>query len=164
MALLLQGIVVEHSSVRGLAADCPFFPRLGSRHALSARFFPLSPPSRPDIFHSCVLVRAALGVPSNSICTRMGFHLTLHGNYSSVEGLPALRFCTGVIVAVPFQKDYNSPNAQASAQRDNQHLEGAYCGSKKFNILVNRKSNNVFLSIFVQRRVKKRLIQQPQNV
>ena len=39
LALLPQGIVVGRSSVRGFAADCPLFRRLGSRHAPSMRFF-----------------------------------------------------------------------------------------------------------------------------
>lgn len=80
-------IVVEPSPVRGLAADCPLSRRLGSHPAPSVRFFPLSPPSHPGMFHPHVLVRTALGVPSNSACCRMDFHHTLHGNYLSVEGV-----------------------------------------------------------------------------
>ena len=86
LALLPQGIVVGRSSVRGFAADCPLFRRLGSRHAPSMRFFPLSPPSHLDLFQSYVVAHMALGVSSNSICCRMDFHHTLHGDCSSVEG------------------------------------------------------------------------------
>ena len=86
LALLPQGIVVGRSSVRGFAADCPLFRRLGSRHAPSMRFFPLSPPSHLDLFQSYVVAHMALGGPSNSICCRMDFHHTLHGDCSSVEG------------------------------------------------------------------------------
>lgn len=90
LALLLQRIVVEPSPVRGLAADCPLLKRLGSRHAPSVRFFLLLPPSHMNLFHFYVVVHTALGVSSSSICFRMGFHHTLHGNYLSVEGLIAL--------------------------------------------------------------------------
>lgn len=86
-ALLLQRIVVEPSPVRGLAADRPLSRRLGSHPAPSVRFFLLSPPSHPGMFHPHVLVRTALGVSSNSACCRMDFHHTLHGNYLSVEGV-----------------------------------------------------------------------------
>ena len=87
LALLPQGIVVEPYPVRVLAADCPFYRRLGSRHAPSMRFFPLSPPSRLGVFHPCVVVRTALGDSSNSVCIHMDFHHMLHGDYSTVEGI-----------------------------------------------------------------------------
>ena len=87
LALLLQRIVVERPSVRGFAADRPLSRRLGSRPAPSMRFFLLSPPSHPGLFHPHVVAHLALGVPSNSVCRRMESHHTLHGNYLSVEGV-----------------------------------------------------------------------------
>nr|DAP97801.1 MAG TPA: hypothetical protein [Caudoviricetes sp.] len=87
LALLLQRIVVGRFPVRDFAADCPLFWRLGSHHAPSMRFFLLSPPSHPGLFHPHVVVRMALGVSSNSVCRRMELHHTLHGNYLSVEGV-----------------------------------------------------------------------------
>ena len=87
LALLLQRIVVGRSPFGGFAADRPLSRCTGSRHAPSARFFLLSPPSHPGLFHPHVVVRAALGGSSNSVCRRMDSHHTLHGNYLSVEGL-----------------------------------------------------------------------------
>lgn len=86
LALLLQRIVVERSPVRGFAADRPLSQRLGSHPAPSVCFFPLSPPSRLSLFHLCVVAHTALGSPSNSVCSRMDFHHTLHGSCLSVEG------------------------------------------------------------------------------
>ena len=64
-----------------------FYWRLGSHLARSMCFFLLSQPSHWSLFHLCVVAHMALGVPSNSVCHRVDFHHTLHGNYLSVEGI-----------------------------------------------------------------------------
>ncbi len=67
LSVLPFGIVVEPSSVRGLAADYPLLQCLGFNLAPSILFFLLSSPSRLRIFHRYVVVSIALGTSSNSI-------------------------------------------------------------------------------------------------
>jgi len=58
-------MIVEPSFIQGLAADCPLLRCLGFNLAPSVCFFPLSPPSHIDLFHSYVVAQTALGVSSN---------------------------------------------------------------------------------------------------
>ena len=64
---LARHLVVEPSSIQGLAADCPLLQHLGFNHMPFNIFFLLSQHSRLDLFHSYVVVILTLGVPSNSI-------------------------------------------------------------------------------------------------
>ena len=80
---LARHLVVEPSSIRGLAADCPLLQRLGFNLAPSTRFFLLSSPSHLPLFHGYVVVRIALGVPRNS----MGYffeHLPVNATYLQI--------------------------------------------------------------------------------
>ena len=87
LAVYSLRIVVEPSSVRGLAADCPLLKRLGFNLAPSLNFFLLSQPSRLGILALHCGIQSFRG--SQQFDGLFFEHLSVNGSYVIATVLPS---------------------------------------------------------------------------